>query len=90
MRYDLVKEWNRKTVEKIAKAKGWKLNSDESIVNMIIEGLNKNLEKHNRPYCPCRVVTGDKENDKKIICPCVYSPKEIERDGICHCQLYVK
>ena len=32
---------------------------------------------------------GDAEKDKKIICPCVYHIEEIDREGECHCQLFV-
>ncbi|MGR3220281.1 MAG: ferredoxin-thioredoxin reductase catalytic domain-containing protein [Candidatus Anammoxibacter sp.] len=46
-------------------------------------------KKYGFDYCPCRIVTGDKEKDDKIICPCVYHEEEIKRDGKCHCDLFV-
>jgi ferredoxin-thioredoxin reductase catalytic chain len=73
-----------------AKSQGFRLNPDDSVVEMIIKGLLANQEKHGARYCPCRIVTGDKKEDAKIICPCVYHKDEIKEMGHCHCNLYVK
>ena len=67
-----------------------KLNPDKKIVDGIMKGLAENKEKYGARYCPCRRVTGDKEIDAKIICPCIYSKDEIEKDGHCFCNLFVK
>jgi len=69
---------------------GIKLNPNKAIVQAIIKGLARNQERYGEPYCPCRPVTGNKEDDKKIICPCVYHKDEIAKDGHCHCRLFVK
>ena len=66
------------------------LNSNEKIVDAIIGELFNNEEKYGEKYCPCRKVTGNKEEDKKIICPCIYHLDEIEEMGHCHCNLFVK
>lgn len=73
-----------------AKEKGINLNPDEKVVEAVVKGLIAHQEKNGELYCPCRVLTGDKEEDKKIICPCVYHLDEIEKDGHCHCMLFVK
>jgi|TARA_B100001971_G_C18093034_1_gene484556 ferredoxin-thioredoxin reductase catalytic subunit len=73
-----------------AKKTGIKLNPNGKIVDRIINGLLKNKQKYGAIYCPCRVVTGDKEKDKEIICPCIFHKKEIELQGQCLCQLFVK
>ena len=78
------------TAEKIAKVKGWKVNPDKEYAQGIIDGLNRNKELKGKYYCPCKVVTGDPEIDKAIICPCKESQFEIDRDGVCHCGLFVK
>ena len=80
----------KKELEKYAKSVGIKLNPNEKIVEGIINGLLKNKQKHGAIYCPCRVVTGNKEKDKEIICPCVFHRGEIELQGNCFCQLFVK
>jgi len=84
------KEELLKISEDYAKKSGFKLNPDEKIVNVIIEGLLRNEKLKGELYCPCRRVTGNKEEDKKIICPCIYHKDEIKKDGHCHCLLFVK
>ncbi|MCX6721566.1 MAG: ferredoxin:thioredoxin reductase [Candidatus Staskawiczbacteria bacterium] len=76
--------------KKHAEENGFQLNPNEKIVEGIMAGLGKNQEKHGERYCPCRRVTGDKEADKKIICPCIYHKDEIAKDGHCFCNLFVK
>lgn len=86
---DLVKsmyEWT----EKYAKKMGFKLNPDKEALAYVLEGLATRKVKFGRRYCPCRVVTGDEEEDRKIICPCIYHKDEIEQDGKCHCELFFK
>ena len=86
------KEQIRKMCEQYAAQKRdiLKLNPDEKIVDMIITGLLKNEEKHGFIYCPCRPVTGNKEEDIPKICPCDWHLDEIKKDGKCLCKLFVK
>ncbi len=79
----------RTFAEKYAEKAGYRLNPDQEIVEMILKGLVENKKQYGRQYCPCRSVTGDKEEDRKKICPCHWHKKEIEEDGMCHCQLFV-
>ena len=65
----------------------YKLNPDTKTVDRVVKGLVMRKIKFGYAYCPCRLVMGDAEKDKKIICPCVYHVEEIERDGECHCNL---
>ena len=67
----------------------YKLNPDTKIVDRIVKGLVTRKIKFGYAYCPCRLVTGDGERDKKIICPCAYHAEEIELNGECHCKLFV-
>lgn len=73
-----------------AEKEGFKLNPDEKSLERIMQGLLRNQEKYGQKYCPCRRVTGDKENDKKIICPCIYHKDEVAKDGNCLCRLFFK
>ncbi len=66
------------------------LNPNERIVQGAIKGLFMKEEKFGEKYCPCRVVSGDKEMDKEIICPCIFHKDEIKEMGHCHCNLFVK
>ena len=79
-----------KNCQEYAKANRFKLNPNEQIVNGIIGGLIKNQERYGKRYCPCRKVSGDKEEDKKNICPCIYGKEEVERLGYCLCRLFIK
>lgn len=85
MTEEQVIELSRKYADKA----GIQLNLDQHIVDMVVKGLVENEKKHGFRYCPCRLVTGDKEKDRLIICPCVYHKKEIREDGHCHCMLFV-
>ncbi|MFA5368548.1 MAG: ferredoxin-thioredoxin reductase catalytic domain-containing protein [Candidatus Paceibacterota bacterium] len=73
-----------------AQEKGFKLNPNEKIVEGVIKGLLLREELFGEKYCPCRKMTNDKIEDKKIICPCVYHLEEVEKDGHCYCNLFVK
>jgi len=79
-----------KQYENYAQANGLKLNPDIKIVEAIVKGLLMKEEKFGARYCPCRRVTGDKEEDKKIICPCIYHKEEIKKEGHCLCNLFVR
>jgi len=73
-----------------AKKVGIKLNPNEKELDHVIKGLLLKKQKHGEIYCPCRIVTGDREKDKEIICPCVFHRGEIELQGHCLCKLFVK
>ena len=84
------KEKIRKFAEKYADISGLKLNPTQETVEIVIEGLARNKEKHGRQYCPCRFVTGNVEKDRKKICPCAWHKEEIDEFGHCHCDLFHK
>jgi ferredoxin-thioredoxin reductase catalytic subunit len=79
----------RQVSKRYAKSQGFEINPDEKTVNLIIQGLLHNEAKFGYRYCPCRAVTGYKEQDRKIICPCIYHKDEIKSMGHCRCALFV-
>ncbi len=79
-------EWAKQNAEE----NGYKLNQDYDIVAIAIKGLANNKKKYGEQYCSCREVSGNKEQDRKIICPCVYRGKDIELRGACKCALFLK
>ena len=79
-----------KKYSEYAKNNGFQLNPDKKVVERIIDGLLKNEAKYGKKYCPCRRISGNKEEDSKKICPCFWHKDEIEKDGHCFCNLYVK
>ena len=78
--------WTARYAEKA----GYDLNPDEGMLDLVLEGMARNHLKYGKKYCPCRIVTGDEKEDKKIICPCVYHKDEIDTNGSCHCELFFK
>ncbi len=80
----------REMINEYAGNSPFKLNPDTKIVDRVIKGLAMRKIKYGHAYCPCRLVMGDREKDKKIICPCVYHVEEIELHGECHCNLFVQ
>lgn len=76
--------------EDYAKKNGFRLNPNKEIVKGLVEALFMNEKKYGEKYCPCRVITGDKEKDKDKICPCIWHKDEIKKMGHCHCGLFVK
>lgn len=79
----------KKQFSEYAKANGFHLNSDDKAVERTIGGLLNNEEKNGAKYCPCRRITGNKDEDAKKICPCIWHKDEIKKDGHCLCNLYV-
>lgn len=83
-------EWLIKKYGVYAKENGFKLNQNRKVVETIVRRLIENEEKSGFRYCPCRRTNGDPHEDKKIICPCIFHKDEIEKQGKCHCMLFVK
>jgi len=66
-----------------------KLNPDEDVLKDLADGMIESLKNGKQAYCPCRVLTGKENADKKIICPCYFYMGEVEIQGKCHCSLYI-
>lgn len=77
-------------MRKIAEKKRFKLNPNKKALKALIGALIKKKEMEGEYYCPCRMTTGNKEVDSRIICPCVYCDDEVEEQGHCHCMLFFK
>ena len=76
-------------MKKVQEAKGYYFNADRERTFELLEALLQNRERYGYMGCPCRLVSGNRENDRDIICPCVYSVPDIEEYGSCYCNLYV-
>jgi ferredoxin-thioredoxin reductase catalytic chain len=77
------------TLKKIQEPKGYYFNEDKNRVLDLLDGLLVNKERYGYMGCPCRLLSGNRENDKDIICPCVYRKPDVEEYGSCYCNLYV-
>ncbi|RZB35789.1 MAG: hypothetical protein SRB2_02781 [Desulfobacteraceae bacterium Eth-SRB2] len=78
-------EMLRKTQE----SKGYFFNKDRERVFELLEALITNKKRYGYMACPCRLASGNKDNDKDILCPCVYRAPDVEEYGSCYCSLYV-
>jgi ferredoxin-thioredoxin reductase catalytic chain len=76
-------------LKKIQEPKGYYFNDDKKRTLELLEALITNKDRYGYMVCPCRLSTGDKENDKDIICPCEYRTPDVEEFGSCYCNLYV-
>ncbi|HJJ35805.1 MAG TPA: ferredoxin:thioredoxin reductase [Methanocorpusculum sp.] len=80
----------RPAIERVAEKKGWAINPMKEVADSVIEGLARNQLLRGKRYCPCRLPSGNEETDKQFICPCRMSPEDVEKEGHCHCYLYLK
>jgi ferredoxin-thioredoxin reductase catalytic subunit len=76
-------------LKKSQEPKGYYFNKDLERVFDLMAALLFNKERYGYMGCPCRLVSGDKQNDRDIICPCVYRTPDVEEYGSCYCNLYV-
>ncbi len=72
-----------------AEASGYHLNPDREFTLGLVEGLLINERRYGYRACPCRLATGDKQQDLDIICPCDYRDADLNEWGTCYCGLYV-
>jgi ferredoxin-thioredoxin reductase catalytic chain len=76
-------------LKKSQEAKEIYFNKDRDLVFELLESLLLNKDRYGYMACPCRLACNDRENDKDIICPCVYREPDLEEYGSCFCGLYV-
>jgi ferredoxin-thioredoxin reductase catalytic chain len=76
-------------MQKVQEAKGYYFNQDKERTFELLEALLANKQRYGYMGCPCRRLCGDRQADRDIICPCVYSVPDIEAYGSCYCNLYV-
>jgi len=76
-------------LQKSQEAKGFLFNADRGLVNDLLNSLLINKARYGYMSCPCRLATGEREQDKDIICPCEYRDPDVHEYGSCYCALYV-
>ena len=77
------------TLRKIQEPKGYFFNKDKEMVLELLASLQANKDRHGYMVCPCRLASGDRGQDRDIICPCVYREPDVKEYGSCYCGLYV-
>ncbi len=88
---ELEKTW--KFVQKVNKQFGFVQNPDEEVNEGVAMGLARNKMIYGKRYCPCFMVIGETEEERKAadnrICPCKPAlEKEIPEQGYCHCGIF--
>ncbi len=76
-------------LKKVQEPQGYYFNKDNARTMDLLAGLIYNRERYGYMACPCRLASGDRENDKDIICPCIYREPDVAEFGSCYCNLYV-
>lgn len=74
---------------KYAESNGYHLNPNIDFTKDLIKSLLVNQKRYGYWACPCRLASGNREEDSDIICPCVYRDPDLDEFGICYCALYV-
>jgi len=85
---EMIDELHEK-LDREAEEGGYHLNPDRTFVRGLVRGLIRNRERYGYQSCPCRLATGDKQEDLDIICPCDYRDPDLAEYGTCYCALYV-
>ncbi len=76
-------------LKKVQEPKGYFFSNDDERVMELLDSLLINKDRYGYMVCPCRLASGDRENDRDIICPCEYREPDVAEFGSCYCNLYV-
>jgi ferredoxin-thioredoxin reductase catalytic subunit len=79
----------RDRLHRDAESGGYHLNPDTGFALSLVEGLLANERRFGYRSCPCRLASGDREDDLDIVCPCDYRDADLDEWGACYCALYV-
>lgn len=76
-------------LRKAQEPKGYFFSNDKDRVAELLEALLINKDRYGYMACPCRLASGDRDQDKDILCPCEYREPDVREHGSCYCNLYV-
>ncbi len=76
-------------LKKIHEPKGYYFSNNQERVMELMDALLVNKARYGYMVCPCRLASGDRDNDRDIICPCDYREPDVAEFGSCYCNLYV-
>jgi ferredoxin-thioredoxin reductase catalytic subunit len=77
------------TLQGVQEPQGYLFSDDRELVMDLMASLLVNKERYGYMSCPCRLASGDREQDRDIICPCAYRAADVAEYGSCYCNLYV-
>jgi ferredoxin-thioredoxin reductase catalytic subunit len=76
-------------LKKAQEPKGYFFNQNRDKTLAILTELLENKSRYGYMGCPCRLLSGDLDWDRDIICPCTYRELDVKEYGSCYCGLYV-
>jgi ferredoxin-thioredoxin reductase catalytic subunit len=71
-------------LKKEAEASGYFLNPDIEFTKALVKSLLVNQNRYGYEACPCRLASGNKEEDMDIVCPCDYRDADVGQYGTCY------
>lgn len=77
---DITKEEIDRHYQKLykeAESGGYHLNPEVEFTKELVKGLMVNEKRYGYGACPCRLASGDKNEDLDIICPCDYRDPDL-------------
>jgi ferredoxin-thioredoxin reductase catalytic subunit len=90
---EMDKEAFVRAIETFAEGNEFQVNPNKEKVGMLLEGMFNNEKNHGLKFCPCRLITKEREEDLKLICPCnflIHETYKNKEDGECWCGLFVR
>lgn len=84
---ELDKFYNK--IKENAEASGYHLNPNVEFTKYLLKNILSNEKRYGYGACPCRLASGNKEEDLDIICPCNYRDPDLNDYNTCYCGLYV-
>jgi ferredoxin-thioredoxin reductase catalytic subunit len=70
-------------LKKDAEDYGYHLNPELEFTKELVKGLILNGKRYGYWNCPCRLASGDREEDLDIVCPCDYRDPDLTEYGTC-------
>ena len=78
-------------VRRVAERQGWRVNTQQDMLDDLVDGLMVNYNRLGYYNCPCRDSQQDSKLDRDIICPCSYAREaDVEEYGHCYCGLFFR
>ena len=72
------------TMKKDALAGGYHLNPETEFTKELVKGILTNQKRYGYGLCPCRLGSGELEEDQDIVCPCDYRDADVMEFGTCY------
>jgi ferredoxin-thioredoxin reductase catalytic chain len=76
--------------QKVVDVLGYKFSPDTELVEFCLEQEVKLEEKYGIPYCPCKAITKDRDQNMRMVCPCIpFHREHFYAMKRCWCGLFV-